>query len=43
MNVNEGYWGGGISIISQNFSKSPLGLVRFSMFGLSPVLIPGQE
>jgi hypothetical protein len=23
MNGNEGYWGGGISIISQNFSKSP--------------------
>jgi hypothetical protein len=23
MNENEGYWGGGISIISQNFSKSP--------------------
>jgi hypothetical protein len=22
-NGNEGYWGGGISIISQNFSKSP--------------------
>jgi hypothetical protein len=23
MNENEGYWGGGISIISQNFPKSP--------------------
>jgi hypothetical protein len=23
MNGNEGYWGGGISIISQNFPKSP--------------------
>jgi hypothetical protein len=23
MNGNEGHWGGGISIISQNFSKSP--------------------
>jgi hypothetical protein len=23
MKGNEGYWGGGISIISQNFSKSP--------------------
>jgi hypothetical protein len=23
MNENKGYWGGGISIISQNFSKSP--------------------
>jgi hypothetical protein len=23
MNVNEGYWGGEISIISQNFPKSP--------------------
>jgi hypothetical protein len=23
MNENEGYWGGGISIISQNFLKSP--------------------
>jgi hypothetical protein len=23
MNGNEGYWGGGISIISPNFSKSP--------------------
>jgi hypothetical protein len=23
MNVNEGYWGGYISIISQNFPKSP--------------------
>jgi hypothetical protein len=23
MNGNEGYWGGGISIITQNFPKSP--------------------
>jgi hypothetical protein len=23
MNGNEGYWGGGISIISKNFPKSP--------------------
>jgi hypothetical protein len=23
MNENEGYWGGGISIISKNFPKSP--------------------
>jgi hypothetical protein len=28
MNGNEGHWGGGISIISQNFPKSPSILFR---------------
>jgi hypothetical protein len=47
MNGNEGYWGGGISIISQNFPKSPLILFKdsFAMVGrwLSSCTFPSKS
>jgi hypothetical protein len=41
MKGNEGYWGRGISIITQNFSKSP-SIQLIPLFPKSPVVAEGK-